>query len=444
MIPARTSPDEGLRQEMLERLERRGVCDASGRRLSVSSQPGVVVIGKVCDAEPLLQTEGALARAASHHVLRGLGALALLQGAERVILAVDRAVDLSWPLEGTRLEVVEIAAAAPMDPISLVCDLAQAAGRSVPGAGLSSHSVHDAVVLRDVALALEGRWPSSRRFVTVAGAVARPAVVEAPLGTPLAELVELCGGATDPGWVPWLNGALGGRRSGWGDAVDLDTRGLVVLPHDHPIVVRSTTPLSDVVGRIVAACEGCRTCTDLCPVHLAGAHLEPHRVMQVLAASWTGAALPLDGPVLGALECTGCGLCSAACPSMLEPAMGLRALREQLGAQGVTLAAAAAPRPHPDRRGRRVSLARLVDMLGLAPYDAARLPSLHLVPERLLFPPRGPTGAARVPVVQPGGRVEVGDLLALSEGAAEVDLRAPLPARVLEVDPDDGLVLAVR
>lgn len=443
------APDPSLRLEMLEQLDRLGVWDASGRRLALEENVPVV-IGRVCDAEPLMRTEEALARSAPDRVVRGIGALALLCGAQRLILAVGREQEdvvhrLTAAADGTRLEVVPVAATAPLDADALVCDLAQAAGKSVPAAGLRHCLVVDAVELCDIATALEGRWPAVRRTVTVAGAVARPAVVEAPLGTPLEELVERCGGATTPAWVPWHNGVLAGARADHEAAVELTTRGFVVLPSDHPLVVRATTPLTDQVARLASACEGCRACTDLCPVALEGGHLRPHLVLRAVATGWSAAASAADGAVLGALECRECGLCSAVCPGRLDPAAVIVDLACRLRERGMALAERFTLRPHPDRGGRRVAVRRLTDMMGLGADCAQDARPRPLIPERLVFALEGPSGSRRVPAVRQGAEVAAGDTLTLApSGSREVDLRAPLAGRVIAVDPDDGVLVQVR
>jgi len=432
--------DEPLQQEMRQLLQSRGVWDRAGRALMLE-QSAALVVGRVCDDEPLLQTEAALGRSAPHRIVRGAAALAMLCDTERMILAVrgdDAALlrRMRQEAEGTRLEVAEVAASVPLDDRSLLCDLALAgtARRAL---------VADAVVLDDVGTALEGRFPL-RRTVTVAGAVQEPAVVQTPIGTTMQDLVQACGGSPDVGWVPWHNGVLGGRRAGWEDVVELDTRGVVVLPHDHPQVRAAATPLSDVVARIVSACTSCRICTDTCPVHLIGGNLTPHLVMQALSCGFQRSAFRPDGAALGALECIHCGVCNAACPAMLRPAGAIESVAERLREQGVALDGSHVLRPHPDRMGRRLSVARAGEMLGLR-ESRLPLPTIQFVPDRVMLPLIGPTGAVRVSTVQAGEVVRAGDIVAMIGALrAEVDLRAPVAGRVVRVDPDDGVVIEVR
>jgi Na+-translocating ferredoxin:NAD+ oxidoreductase RnfC subunit len=296
--------------------------------------------------------------------------------------------------------------------------------------------VVDAVMLNDVALALEGRAPL-RRTLTVAGHVRAPAVVRAPLGTSMADLVRACGGPlTSPlGWVPYHNGALGGHQVGWDAAVDLDTRGVVVLPHDHPLVVRDATPRIDHLRRALAACASCAICTEICPSRLNGAGIAPQRLM-----------LFREEAALSALECVGCRTCTQLCPAGLDPSAVIGQIAADLRRRGVELADGHRLAPHPDRPGRRVAVRRMSERLGLDAYDAP----LHrdpragrsVIPDRLALPLRGPSGAERVPVVSGGQTVHMGDVVALAAaGSREVDLRSPVEGTVHGVDPDDGVLI---
>jgi Na+-translocating ferredoxin:NAD+ oxidoreductase RnfC subunit len=454
--------NDTLLESMGQQLLRMGVADPTGRRLDLSAgQRFQTVVGRVCDPEPLICTDLFLGASMTDRLVRGIGALAMLCDATRLILAVSKdlpeVVDrIGEVARGTRVEVVPVPAASPMDRESLLCDLAQLESRSVSGAGLDRALVVDAVLLCDISVALEGRYPL-RRTVSVTGCVREPSVLQAPLGTSFAYLVEACGGATTSsplGWVPLHNGALTGRQAGWDAVVDLDTRGVVVLPIEHPLVRRATTPVTDQIRRIIAACVSCRVCTDACPVHLNGGSLQPHLVMQQIASAGAEAALHLsapDGPIVSTLQCVECNVCSPLCPAALRPHEAVQEVAAKLKERGVSLADPGfALRPHPDRMGRRVGVQRLTDQLGLRPYSvdlvtARRSSSGQVIPDRITIPPRGPSGVARVPAVEVGEQVTVGEVLTLGPaGSDQVDLRCPVAGTVVAVDPDDGIVIEAR
>jgi len=434
-----------LRQEMVQCLQSMGVWDRCGRRLSLESRAPAVV-GRICDEEPLFETEASLGLTAPDRVIRGLAALAMVVEARRVVLAVcadnrELVRRLEQQTHGTRVELWSLPAAAPLGARDVLCDLAQLAGKSVAGAGLDRAMVADAVELEDIGGALQGCLPLWRTL-SVVGAVGQPAIVRAPLGTSMEHLVQACGGA-EVGWVAWRNGLPRGQRVGQQDVVELDTRGVLVLPPSHGQVREATTPLFDRIRRVAAACSGCRICTDACPVFLSGGDLEPHRVMQAVAAGFGGegsAGATGEAP-LNAQACDGCGVCSALCPARLWPSRIMTHLAQD-SAEAPT--ATWTLRPNPDRMGRRLSVVRLGEVLGLASYRRP-LGTVRLVPDRLVLPPVGPTGGGRLPMVRADERVAPGDVVALADGrSGEVDLRAPVAGRVVRTDPDDGVVIDVR
>lgn len=304
--------------------------------------------------------------------------------------------------------------------------------------------VLDAVVLADLAEAMEGRT-SVRRAVTVAGHVRRPAVLQAPVGTPLAELVSACGGSPDPAWVPFHNGAMRGSPVAQHYPVELHTRGVLVLPQDHPLVVRRTTPLADEARRAASACVRCRLCTEACTSRLAGTSLEPDLVVRAAAAGWLDSSHEPSPWLNGALECINCAVCTASCPSGLRPDILVAAIAARLAARGVTSPAEVVWLPHVERPARRLTLGRAAERLGLRGFAEAEPRMTPVIPDRVVISLRGSRGRLRVPTVKEGEQVSVGDLVALAPAASdEPDGRASVTGRVVSVDPDEGVVIQPR
>ena len=89
---------------------------------------------------------------------------------------------------------------------------------------------------------------------------------------------------------------------------------------------------------------------------------------------------------------------------------------------------------------------RLGERLGLSSFvEPEAMPGAVVLPAQLRVAARGPGGAPRVPLVRSGEAVSAGDLLALAPaGSRELDCRSPVAGHVLAVDPDDGILVAVR
>jgi electron transport complex protein RnfC len=140
--------------------------------------------------------------------------------------------------------------------------------------------------------------PLVSRIVTVTGsAVARPANVEARIGTPLAELVALCGGLTSEPRRLVLGGSMTGRTLP-GDAVPV-TKGAncLVAATDGDLATRGPE----------LPCIRCGDCAVVCP-----AGLLPQQLNRAAIAD-DAAALARHGLA----ACIECGCCDYVCPSQI-------------------------------------------------------------------------------------------------------------------------------
>lgn len=152
----------------------------------------------------------------------------------------------------------------------------------------------------------EGRAQSTA-FVTVAGnCVGFPRNVEAPLGTPVPDLIRLCGLAENPTRIV-LGGPITGRsvRDPRGEELAVDTAGVLVIRDDR-------------LERL-HACIRCGRCANACPQGL-----NPMRILQAVRDG-DGERLAL----LGIQDCTGCMCCSYICPSRQPIAAEIRNWREK-------------------------------------------------------------------------------------------------------------------
>ena len=218
----------------------------------------------------------------------------------------------------------------------------------------------------DVDAAVSGEARAPRR-VTVAGWVAHPRVMTLPAHEAMSieALVDRAGGSTAPGdaWVALDGGAYGGvlvpRDASPTSSV------LLVLPAAHPLARRSRVTLASQWRRAASCCEGCRACTDLCPVALDGGSLRPHALLQARVSGQEARALSE-----AASACVGCGLCDAACPSGLSPVRLLTALAASPRARDLPRArvrTSSTTEPHPERHLRRFSMDLLLLRVGLLP-----------------------------------------------------------------------------
>ncbi len=151
--------------------------------------------------------------------------------------------------------------------------------------------------------------PLARRLVTVSGrAVNEPGNVLAPVGAPIRELIEHCGGMRQDVAAVVLGGPMMGRTT-----VDLDTpvtkgtSGLLLLTADE-IPVLAEQP-----------CLRCGKCVQVCPMNLVPCNLE-----KLIARGRFDEASD-------AMDCVECGCCSYTCPSNRRLVQRFRLAKWEIG-----------------------------------------------------------------------------------------------------------------
>jgi Na+-translocating ferredoxin:NAD+ oxidoreductase RnfC subunit len=413
---------------------------ASGRPAHLAlAERAHTVLANAAECEPLQAADSHLTATRAERVLAGLQAAMVAVGAERGVVCVR--ADRPDALKAIRARIrsarrIRVHEVPPVYPAGETDELVADAVGEVAPAGEGTESIGVVVLnvhtLAAIADAQEGA-PQIRRWVTVAGAVRSPGVLQVPVGTTVGALAAEAGGAAAPDPVYLVGGALRGRVTdspdepvGKGDGI------VLVLPSDHSLPRRRVQPLGSAL-RLLTVCNQCRACTDVCPPALLGRPLEPHRVMRRLAYGQA----PPDADVLSAALCHECGLCGFyVCPYDLRPDLILGRLKAELAEAGV--------RPVPSeedasprwdlRSGRRVPLVRLTSRLGLAAYAVDAHPDERpLAPEVVRVPV---DGASLAVTVKTGGDVRTGDPLTAAPEPEQpaVGSHAPVDGRVESAD----------
>jgi Na+-translocating ferredoxin:NAD+ oxidoreductase RnfC subunit len=204
-----------------------------------------------------------------------------------------------------------------------------------------------------------------------------------------------------------MMGSLSPDFSGF---VSKTTSSLLVLPEDHPVVMRRLRDRKRHLHLTRSACLKCMMCTELCPRNLLGHGLYPDRLMRNVAA---GVAEDLQA-YTGAYLCSECGLCATyACVMNLDPCamnVELKALLGKAGIKRPSEPRATAARVFGDVR--HVPALRLIARLGLSPYDLP--PRFAVLPEPVKFvsiPLKQHVGVPAQACVQAGEAVVIGQLI---------------------------------
>lgn len=263
----------------------------------------LIVNGAEC--EPYISCDDVLMRENAAEIVAGALLLTDVLAAPRCIIAIERdkpqamaAIEAAAETAAdSRLKLAEVPTIYPAGGEKQLVELLT--GEEVPSGrypaefGYVCQNVGTAYAVERLRSARE---PLVARIVTVTGGGVRtPQNVEAPIGTPIAELIALCGGYNDD--VVRL--IAGGSMMGY------------ALPDDD-------TPITKATNCIIAAtadevrtdtfewpCIRCGDCAMVCP-----SRLLPQELL-VAAAANDFASLA----TLGLKDCIECGCCDVICPS---------------------------------------------------------------------------------------------------------------------------------
>ena len=405
------------------------------------------VIANGAECEPLLHSDKMVMKLYADTVVRGLILVMDAAGASRGYIGVkkkeqDAAASMSKAAESDgRIRMLELESFYPAgDEQVLVYD---ATGQMVPEGGLPLDVgclVENVETLFNVAEAADRERPVTRRFLTVTGAVKRPAVIRAHIGSAICEVMELCGGSMTEDPVVIIGGPMMGKvEKDLLSPVTKTTSGIIVLPKDHDLVQRKTLPLETIIKQARAVCCQCTLCTELCSRNLIGHRLYPHRIMQQISFG-------LDAPeeiIQSALLCSECGLCEVyACVMGLSPARVNKAIKEQLAAAGFTPDFSALRIP--SGRGnagelrdfRKIPVARIVNRVHLQGYDVKpKGDVLETNPSRVEILLKQHLGSPAKPAVHAGTQVDAGDVVGeVPEGKLGARVHASISGEVTVAD----------
>jgi cobalamin reductase len=381
-----------------------------------------VVIANGAECEPLTHVDQELMIHHAAEVVAGLRLIMRATGATRGVFGVKKRYTAALGAlreaigSGDDIDVFELGNFYPAgDEHVLVYDVL---GRVVPEGGIPINVgavVQNIETLYNIYAAAQGR-AVTHKYITIAGEVRQPMTVRVPIGVSLREVLELAGGPLTPDPVVLNGGAMMGHVVGSMDeSVTKRTKLLLVLPYDHQLSVKRRQPRKEIELRAISSCDQCFMCTDYCPRHAQGHAIQPHKLILLLASG-----IPLtDAQMAGALLCCECRTCNYACPVHLSPGDIAISVKHDLLKAGLKNPYHRLTEADPYRDFRRVPINRLINRLGLARYDLpAPLTDVPQAFKRVTLALLQHIGAPASPVVKPGDRVALGDVVGEPPAAA--------------------------
>jgi H+/Na+-translocating ferredoxin:NAD+ oxidoreductase subunit C len=274
-----------------------------------------------CECEPFLTADHRVMVEQADEMIDGLNILNRFVKAEKAYIAIEsnkpdaiqilreKAAENDFPIEVSALKVKYPQGAEKMMISSIL-------GKEVPSGKLPLDleilvtNVGTITMLSDY---FRKGKPLIERVVTVTGpAIQRPANIMVPIGTPMQDVVELCGGIKEDAARILLGGPMMGMVQKSLDVpVIKGTGGILVLSGD------------EVQEQETYSCIRCSKCVDACPIFL-----NPS-MMGLLAKKGLWEEM-LDYNVM---DCFECACCSYVCPSNIPLVQSFRVAKGMIREQ---------------------------------------------------------------------------------------------------------------
>lgn len=301
-------PLELVPEEIADRVAAAGIVGLGGAtfpsalKLNLSRGSGVqTLIMNGGECEPYLTCDDRIMRERAAEIIEGSLLIARAVNAKEILVGIEdnkpeAIAAMQAAAQGTTVNVVAMPSMYPMGSEKQIIQVLT--GKEIPAGGRPADIgvlVHNVATAWAVQQAIRHGTPLISRIVTLSGSAVRtPCNVEALIGTPVQELIEVAGGIVPPVTRLVLGGPMMGQQfTNTAVPVVKGTSGILALT------------VSEIGHAEASPCIRCSTCVRACPVGLLPLEMAAH----IRTADLTGAV------ALGLKDCIACGSCSYVCPA---------------------------------------------------------------------------------------------------------------------------------
>ena len=317
-------PDHLTAEQICDIVKNAGIVGMGGAtfptHVKISSGLGKVdtVIVNASECEPYITSDHRFLLEHPDDVIGGMKVLARLFGVDRVHIAIEdnkanAAEMLKLKIESERAPVVVdiLRTRYPQGAEKQLCQ--SITGRQVPPGALPAAigcAVFNVFTTAAIYRALYYGEPVTHRIVTVSGSgVVEPKNFYCPIGTPIQDLLDACGGVKKSTFKIIVGGPMMGHaQHDMAAPVGKGTNGVLAFCENEERNIPEP------------ACIRCGKCVSVCPMHLQPVFLYQYEQAGMLAELEQN----------NILDCIECGSCAYICPGRLHLVQAFRAGKQRI------------------------------------------------------------------------------------------------------------------
>ncbi|QSX34199.1 electron transport complex subunit RsxC [Shewanella avicenniae] len=317
----------------------------------------LVINGGEC--EPYLTCDDVAMQEYAPEVIAGVKLLMIASGTKKAIIGVEDnkpAALAQLKSAASEDDAIEVRAAPSIYPMGSERHLIKfLTGKEVPmggHAGAIGVLVHNIATARAVYQAVRFQRPLVSRVITVSGkGIGSPRNVEVPVGTPVNEVLEYCGGVKESTSRLLFGGPMMGQViSSPYIPIDKTVGGILALTDD------------EVKTREQTECIRCGQCVRACPMGL----------MPFQMAAYARLSDFSKTEELGVNHCLSCGACSYVCPASLPLVQYFQFAKGSINANRLKAQRSATARALNEERAQRLEREAAAKAAAKAAKAAAR------------------------------------------------------------------------
>ena len=387
------------------------------------------------ECEPLLYTDYILLKDEMSLVLSGISSVLSSTGISKSLIAIkDHTAKRLGVADGEKLTdkiyFKVLPDVYPMgDEISLIY---QATGRQIKPGKLPITEgviVYNVETMYNLGAAIRFNQPVTEKYLTVGGDIENPTVIKVPIGTKISDIFNTLGIKLKEGYTVLDGGPSMGKVINPSTyCVTKTTKGILILPDNVEAVRTKKMNAKMAVVRAETACCQCTRCTDMCPRHLLGYPLEPHKMVRTAM----GVAEIIPEMVISATLCCGCGICeSLACNQGISPKAVIESYKGVLAKNGLRFNKNGDYSVREERDYRMVPSKKWMSVLGIAKFDREASFGGNINDyKRVEISLTNHIGKPSVVAVSDGDIVAVGDVIAKAAEGLSVPQHASISGTV--------------
>jgi len=318
------NPGDLTAEGLVELVKNAGIVGMGGAtfptHVKISSGLGKVdtVIINASECEPYITSDHRFLLEYPEEVIGGAAILARAFGVDRVHIGVEE--NKANAAELLKMKIEQAKAPVVVDvmhtryPQGAEKQLCQSiTGRQVPPGGLPAAigcAVFNVVTTAAIYRAVTTGAPVTHRVVTVSGSgVKEPKNLLCPIGTPISELLDACGGVKKSTFKILMGGPMMGHAQyDMSAPIGKGTNAILAFCEDEERTVEHP------------ACIRCGKCVSVCPMHL----------QPVFMYQYERAGMLQELESANVLDCIECGACTYICPGRLHLVQTFRAGKQKI------------------------------------------------------------------------------------------------------------------